>query len=527
MNYDKKIDEMGEDLMSLTKLTYYMEEFPYLVFYPGGKKNKSIRSINNKVRKESIHRIHTMVEESVQHITQEDVTALQAFLGLQGASVLPLLISKEGDLYLGGLVKPELFLFKTFSNEHGVPIHQEYVFETKINTLSNDKLEPLIQSLINQYIFCAKLAKYSRENWIAYLESRFQSHSLVTFAQSKKEEVQAVEKMNKLNLLSQLKYPEDIAFWRHRVEIVMRPFRSIPMHWLWSSGSTCNHQKDLIVHSEKRVMELHCDICDYQFFFYYEEDALQLNEEFDLEKVRKRVNTIERQFNEIVEKNDSLLDKLKRIRSIQLTLKPFQYKWKSVCDLLEQINKIPKQTGDIPFSPFVEIFTQLNKITIPNHEDESYLLWFSQIELPNVHVLKTIDNWEQLLNQDIGRLLTEYEKQLEEYLEQNKISRQEEFMKVNNHSLYWGEVEQMLQLIHDYAGLYPAHVITQVLIGKTSNKIRTEKLHYTSQFGVLDQWLEKDAMKALKTLEKEGWLQKLSKGFALTDKSIPFVEKAV
>ncbi|KGP92390.1 hypothetical protein N780_01780 [Pontibacillus chungwhensis BH030062] len=511
--------------MALRDLAYTHNDFPYLVFYPGGKKNKGVRSIPNKVRKESLSRIHTIVERLVRGRTSEEVAALQQFLQLEGQSLLPVLLDKEGELYHSGLVKPELFLYRVFDSEHGIPIHKEYLFETKISMMSNEQLEKQLQSLIQQYMYCASIHQTSRVEWIRALEKRFEHHPLVQFAHTKREELQAVERMNRSNLLSQLKYPEDLSYWRHRVEIVMRPFRSIPTDWLWSEGDACEHDKEMYVYSGQEELELHCEICDYSVFL--KDDALRLEEEFDIEKAKKRIHTIERHFNEITEKNEGVLDKIKRLDAIQQRSSHYEQEWKEIQHLLGKIQALPKHKGDQPTSKWIDLFQAIEAMHLPKVEHPSPLVWLSYVELPNVSMLKRVEEWEGLLNQDVSSELNHLKMELASYVEGNAMTPEEEFTKVNKQPFYWGEVEQVLQFVHDYSGVYPAHTITQVLIGKATNKIRTEQLDKAIQFGAMEDWQEKDAMKALKSLEKQGFLKKLQKGFALTDQAVPYIQETL
>ncbi|GGD12586.1 RQC-minor-2 family DNA-binding protein [Pontibacillus salipaludis] len=509
--------------MALRDLAYTHSDFPYLVFYPGGKKNKAVRSIPNKVRKESLSRIHTIIERLVGRLSIKEIDSLQRFLQLDGRSLLPVLLDKEGELDHGGLVKPELFLFRTFSREHGIPIHKEYVFETKISMMSNEQLEKLVESLIQQYTYCAYIHETSHAEWIRDLEERFEQHPLVLFAHSKREELQAVERMNRSNLLSQLKYPEDISFWRHRVEIVMRPFRSIPSDWLWSEGCACEHDKEMYVYSDQEELELYCEICDFSVFL--KEETLRLEEEFDIEKAKKRIHTIERQFNEIAEKNDVVLDKIKRLEGIQQKSSRYEMEWNEILLLLKKIQALPKHKGNQPSSPWIDLFRGMEAMKLPKVKHASPLVWLSDVELPHVSMLKRVDEWEGLLHQDVSSELDDLKMELVSYLEGNTMTREEEFTKVNKQSFYWGEVEQVLQFVHDTSGVYPAHTITQVLIGKATNKIRSEQLDKAIQFGAMEDWQEKDAMKALKSLEKQGFLRKLQKGFALTDQAVPYIQE--
>lgn len=84
--------------MALRDLAYTHSDFPYLVFYPGGKKNKGVRSIPNKVRKESLSRINTIIERLAGRLSIKEVEALHRFLQLEGRCLLPVLLDKEGEL---------------------------------------------------------------------------------------------------------------------------------------------------------------------------------------------------------------------------------------------------------------------------------------------------------------------------------------------------------------------------------------------------------------------------------------------
>ncbi|KGX92491.1 hypothetical protein N781_16505 [Pontibacillus halophilus JSM 076056 = DSM 19796] len=511
--------------MALTQLAYQEDSLPLLVFYPGGKKHKWIRSIDSKVRRGALARVHGLLEEILHTFSDKDIQAVREFLRIEGDGILPILINREGGLYLGGFVKPELFLFREFSPNHGIPIHNEYLFELHLNRLSNERLRSLLEKLLSQYVFTAHLSELEEKEWKERIQSAFYAHPLIAFGREQKVVIESIEKMNRSNLLSQLKYPDDIAYWRQRVEIVMRPFRAIPGQWLWSEGGElCGHEKVMVVDSRTENLILQCEVCRYEVYFNPVDYVLTLPEEFDVERAKKRISTTERQFNEIARNNERLLDKLRELAKLKEKVECLQGEWMRIKETLTSIDQLPRLEGERPHHPVEEMFRLLESSYFPKEQIQPELQSFSNIELQDVRMLNKVEEWLDLLKVGLPQLLRRYQEQLDHYFEQNRASDQLEFMVVNKQPLYWQEVESIFHLIYEEGRNSSAQLLTQVVTGKATNKIRALRLHEARQFGVLQHWLEKDVMKVLKRLEKEGWITKQKKGYTLSARALPYVE---
>ncbi|MFP3489709.1 hypothetical protein R0K20_19115, partial [Staphylococcus sp. SIMBA_130] len=61
--------------------------------------------------------------------------------------------------------------------------------------------------------------------------------------------------------------------------------------------------------------------------------------------------------------------------------------------------------------------------------------------------------------------------------------------------------------------------MSKVLTGQTTNALRIQGLHEDENHGLLNDWEEKHVVNAIKLIEKDGMLEKLSKGYALTEKA--------
>lgn len=91
--------------------------------------------------------------------------------------------------------------------------------------------------------------------------------------------------------------------------VVLRAYRDIPSEWLWDDIAS-HHEKEMVFYSSENLIEYHCEECSYSIYYQVNEQNVYLNEEVDMDRARKRVVTIERQFNEMVDKTLFLHPKL-------------------------------------------------------------------------------------------------------------------------------------------------------------------------------------------------------------------------
>ena len=496
--------------MTMEQHTYHFDTYPLFAFVPMGKKNKRIRSVGQKVQKGLLHRLHEHVKRKVATLKKEELMKLQAFLD-DTEAVLPIPLNKEDELY-PYFLKPDQLIWQSFSPMHGIPIYGSSTYSQSYLTLSTEELDHHLDRVIRDYLFCANLALRERHEWEERIFEGFQRHPFVQLAKEKKEVVQAVEKMNHSPLISLLNSPEDLSFWRHRVEIVMRPYRAIPDAWLWGSG--CSHEKEMIFHSSTWEIEYFCETCGFVVYYDITKDQVRLKEVMDLERAQKRIATIERQFNEMVEKTPRLVEKIEEIAHAQLSFKPYE-------GLYDEVLGIKSRMEAEEAPPTVTLYERLRLISLPQVREGSPLLWLSKVSTDTIEPFKPRAILPSV-NEDSLTNVREFLEHLRS-LSNRRPNDEDEFVAIKGNSLTYKEVEELLEFISRHEN-EPLHVLTKVFTGQATNAIRTQGLHQEEPFGLLNDWEEKHVVKAIKSIEKDGLLSKLSKGYTLTEKANVLLE---
>ena len=498
--------------MTVEHHAYHFQDYPLLAFVPIGKKNKRIRTIGQKVQKGMIHRVHEQVKQKVTELTPEEIRKLQLFLQKENEAVLPIPLNKEDELY-SQLIKPEMLLWQSFSPMHGLPIHQELSYKEHYLTLSSEDLDGHLDEVMQEYLFCANLAEKSREEWEHQIIKAFQQHPFIRLARKKRDIVEAVEKMNHSPLISLLNYPEDLSFWRHRVGIVMRPYRSIPSKWLWNEAGVCDHEKSMVLHSSTGQIEYCCEKCRYSIFYNVGEDRVVLQEEVDMERARKRIATIERQFNELVAQTPLLLEKIEEVSRISAEFKPYEALFEEVLAQQAAVSKDELASLETPF--IIKTYIQLKGVMLPEERTGSPLLWLSNIFTETIEPFKPRNSFPKLNEEELKRVQV-YLEEMKSFLQTSTCDR-DEYLVVKHSTMTLGDVKSVLRFVAADENS-PLHLLTKVFTGKATNALRAQRLHESDAFGLLEDMEEKHVVNVIKRLEKDDLLQKLSKGYGLTEK---------
>ncbi|MCD7035416.1 hypothetical protein LRR81_14315 [Metabacillus sp. GX 13764] len=479
--------------MSLDALAQYFDPYPSLAVFPLGKKTKSVRSPGHKKERAVFGRMEECLQEL--DMKEPERQALQGFFGLGGSAVFPV-FSKKGDELYPHFIRPESVLWKEFSSQHGVPLHPEGFYPESFASLSRDALFAHVKETVRDYLFAAYISKKSRGEWEKFLEESYYKHPFVQLAHEKKRVIEAAEKMNRSSLLSLLSPPEDVSFWRKRIEIVLRPYRLLP--------PLCSHQKEMSLHSETETMVFSCAECKTKLIYHVKESVLELEEEPDMEKAKKRIATIERLFNGLAAKNTGLLEDLDKVMDWKKRL----IKLPKVMEMMEKLYAKPflEKEAD-PFSAFLK---HLHQTAAPETRDPSELLWLSGFVISPLSLLKEI---RQTTFKETEARLELLEVELENALTAEVLPPEKTILAIKQSTLSFQDLTVILTGLEAELQNQPLHLLAQVLKGRTSSKIREEKLDETEQFGYLQHWEEKDIQKAFKKLEKESLIKKQNVGY--------------
>ncbi|MGE6205075.1 RQC-minor-2 family DNA-binding protein [Guptibacillus hwajinpoensis] len=499
--------------MTVEHHTYHFDAYPMFAFVPMGKKNKRIRTVGQKVQKGMIHRLHEHVKRKIGALTQEEKQKLQTFLEQENEAVLPIPLNKEDELY-PHLIKPEQLLWQTFSQMHGLPIHNNSTYQEFYLQLSTEDLDRHLDRVIRDYLFCAELAERSRVEWEDRIVEAYQLHPFIQLAREKENVVKAVERMNHSPLISLLNSPEDLAYWRHRVDIVMRPYREVPDEWLWNEKGVCHHEKEMRFHPSSGDVEFYCETCGYAIYYDIEENHVHFKEEIDMDRAKKRIVTIERQFNEMVDKPPRLVEKMEKVSQAIEAFKPYAPLYAEVLRVQHTLSEEELALFEAPST--VMVYQQLKSVRLPEDRAGSPLIWFSYVLTDTIEPFKPRTVFPDLDESEIAFVRDYLEKV--KSISQNVPSNEEEYLNVKQHTMTIGEMKLLLHFIIGHEN-EPLHVLSKVFTGQATNAIRAQRLHENEVFGLLQNWQEKYVVKGIKYMEKDGLLLKLSKGYGLTEKA--------
>ncbi|MBA2175121.1 hypothetical protein H0266_09470 [Halobacillus locisalis] len=496
------------------RITYQDDRYPLLALAPIGKKNKQIRSIGHKFERGLLSRLNDTIME---HIQQKgwDISTIRHYLNVSGEAVLPVSLQKEETVY-PHLLRPEMFLWKSLPGEHGLPLKETYLYDKDFTHLSAEQLHDHVGEVLQDYLFLADISRQTREAWLKKMAEAFHKHPLIQLIHEKREVIDAVETMNQSALLSVLKYPEDISYWRHRVEIVMRPYRFMPEEWLEGQSGSCSHEKELHFHSQDRTICCYCEICDFCLYYNVDDDTVRFSEDFDVARAEKRMGTIERQFNEIAEQNTKLLEQLDQLRDLKKKLSSVSKTLDESLEVVQLIERYQQAPVDLTQYPILDMYNKLKDVRIPSRKP-SHLLWLAGVELDDIRIFKELPKWLEVVPKQVYPMTSHLLDELNETLEEVKYDDEDVILTIKGYPLTYARTQQILDLIYYYGTDYPAHTLVQVLAGKATNKLRTLKLHETRWFGLLSDWPEKNVQKLFNQLEKQGWLMKQQKGYSVSD----------
>ncbi|MFD2923538.1 RQC-minor-2 family DNA-binding protein [Halobacillus naozhouensis] len=496
-------------------MTYKNDRYPYIILTPIGNMNKQIRSIGHKFERGLLSRINEVIADQVKHRSLP-LDRLQRYLSVEGNTVLPVSFIKD-DTLNPYLIRPELFLWTELTGEDGLPFDKRFLYDTNITHLSSEKLEQHLIEVIKDHLFVAEIAEHSRDYWLTKIAASFDKHPLVQLTQSKRDVIEAVEQMNQSALLSQLKYPEDVAMWRDHVTIVMRPFRTFPKQWFTGRMEMCRHDKQLGFYSTKRTVGCRCDHCDYTVYYHLDSDQVTLQEEFHVERARKRIETIEHQFNEIAAQNKDLTHQIQELINMKGKLRPVQHTLDEALSVARQIERYQEDAAVANAYPLLEMHHKLSCSTLPQRGSESLLIWLSRVELSDVVLFKQLLAWRNQMDDQVNAKAVDLLHQLQVRLDEAEYTEEDIIITIKGHELSYSAVQQVLDLVHYYGTDHPAHTLVQVLAGKSTNKLRRLQLHETRWFGLLAEWPPKHIQRLFNQLEKQGWLMKQRKGYSISD----------
>ncbi|MBM7581119.1 RQC-minor-2 family DNA-binding protein [Jeotgalibacillus terrae] len=463
-----------------------IEPYDKLLFMPVGRRYGNIRSIGHKEERAVLSRLQQAVHRALPQFSYRELQDIKEFLNAD-CWRMPVPVTREEELY-PQLVRPEMFLWQEHSGQRGLPIDESYFYGKIYSRLSAEGLHYHVSYVLKDYAFCAKLHRMKREYWLDQIYDAYSRHPFIQLAKEKNHIVEAVERMNRSSLLGVLKFPEDIAYWRHRVEIVMRPYRDVPDAWRWEM---CTHEKELTVNGEALVCT--CPVCEYAVTYHVEEERIELREEPIMERTVKRIATIERQLNEIGAQSMNVVETLRDVQTLKWKLDAFSGRLERLVEMKAEL--------EVEAPEIVGCYEQLKAVRMPDERVEPVLMSLSEVVLPDTKVLKAVRDWQTLEVSDA--LLDELMLEWTALLEANQPKPDDVLVEVEGFQVTRAEAEQVEAFLDETELTLSLHLLAQMLMGEPTNKVRTLRLHETAVFGMLSEWPEKYAVRAVKKLFKE------------------------
>ncbi|WP_444685493.1 RQC-minor-2 family DNA-binding protein [Alkalicoccus luteus] len=452
------------------------EPYPYLAFLPAG----FGRRAPYIVRSRGLNRLHEAAAELLSALSASEKEAWCRLTG-QSACRLPVGMEANGQA-VPVLVRPDVFLWGTAPTQ--LSLDRRSFFQRDTTKLSDAQLRRHLEQVVRQYLLAAALQERPRSAWLADVEAAYLRHPFLTLARQKADVVEAVEQMNRSSLLAVLKYPEDIAYWRHRVEIVLRPYRALPEAW---RNGLCEHEKELYTTTDKLVC--HCTTCAFTVYYHPADGNAELEEEVLMPRAIKRIATIERQLNEIAEQSLDVIGQLRRLQGLKKQLLPFETE-------LEQLSRFKQQLKHPPAVPVVDTYEALIRTTFPTADVQPELQSLAGVHLHDTAVLAIDHDFFGQVETRMHEAIYRYEEQAEK----EKPKPDDVVFHVKRCKLTQGEKDEIDAFLdmHDFRP--SAHQLAKTLAGIPTNKVRSLGLHETPIFGLLQSWPEKQVVKAVHRL---------------------------
>ncbi|AOM83102.1 RQC-minor-2 family DNA-binding protein [Salisediminibacterium beveridgei] len=470
--------------------------YPSLLFWPVEKKNESskIRSLSSKEEKALLSRLQEVVFHELSKLSKTDLNQLALFLGTDKPCI-PVPLVQQKKLHVK-LLKADTLLFKKASVQTDQSENTPLFYNKEWVRLSADQLKKHVQSVVDDYLFNARISLQDKGYWLSRIEKAYENNPFIQLAYSKNDIVDAVEIMNKSSLLAILKYPEDISYWRERVKIVLRPYRTIPKEWRWD---LCSHEKKLFPQADSRSIECTCEDCGFSVIYDINEDVLWLPQEVNLFQATKRIATIERQFNNIASQNGAVTKNIECLKDLSRDLTDYHERIETI---LELQRKLPG-TDNVPDHPVVSLYKAMQEIELPEESHDSMLIWMSRVSIPDISILREINRWQKLMKRNLSEELNEVQTGLTQMIKDNQPRPDDTILQIKNYKITRLQLDKINRFIKKEEHKVPVHILVKLLKGEATNKIRGLQYHEEELFGILEHWPEKYITKAIIQLNKQ------------------------
>ncbi|WP_110113184.1 RQC-minor-2 family DNA-binding protein [Bacillus sp. CGMCC 1.16541] len=501
------------------KLLIDIESYPRLTFLPLGRKNRFVRSLANDYTKGLLARLNKTVEKALNDYEEEDIRLLQIFLYNEEIGGIPIPITKQEEVY-PYLWKADAFLWRTFSEQKGIPIHSHEFDETSFVEMTKEQLDVYIKRVVKSYMFCARIHDTTRQDWLGHVNKRFYEHPLVSLYHRNKEDILAIENVKTSPLLFLMKDPDRIAFWRSRIEVMMRPFRSMPLHVFNHGVFSCPHEMNIALNEHEETMHILCDKCEIDVTYHVVNDVVTFKHDFNIMLTSKRLATTKRQFDEIIQTNSHVMDKLHLLQKWQQQLLKQQSLFSQLNDICYQINEYKFESNLMIQTPLLAFLFKLKRSSIPNSSDELITLpWFSKWQLDDVAMLNEGKKFDHYLKAErLTEYLSECLKEARDILKETKKSLVTKPLQIGRIKLSPTQLCLLLQLIKQIKTTETQQTYIAILSGNLSSNLRRKQYDQLDSYKILKHLKPKYFLTLFSQLQEWKLVQKERVGFSLTMK---------
>lgn len=454
--------------MEITQLGLAHQPFEHIYLVPvGGEVHATPSQLSSR---SLLHQLERYMEEALATLSPEEQHKIATLTKLP-LGKWPVAVVSEQMAY-AHLIRPDYFLWKQQAPTLQLAEGSRYFDGRNLYVLSDAQLQAHCQDAIRDYLFVADYVHIQKKEWKTRARAAYQRHPFIQFAAEKRPIIEAIETLNRSMLLGVLTPPEDVAFWRRRVEIVLRPYRALPTEWRYQQDDepltlqTVPSTRKWLVTGTKS---------GYSFYYVPDDDRVELVEEINMPQAIKRIATLERQFNELAQGTPKIMEALTALQAIQRQF----------------IDELPSTgSGD-----FLDLLATLRDATFPEETVQPKALSLQHVALETIDSLKFVKPY-------IGMS----EEQWQEAFQKDKSAQSEHpadetpavYFSSKGFYLYEEQVDEIEEFLAREEQI-TFHLLIQVLKGEATSKVRTLKLHQSPIFGLLRPWPKKLIPQAIKS----------------------------
>lgn len=453
--------------MSLSELGFKDQPFDHLYLLPiGAELPVGLSS------KSLLHQLNSTFKKLMTVLSTDELQLIAKLTQLP-IGVFPIAVVADQIAY-PYLIQPDYFLRKRTKQGLHLTPKTTHFDDKNLAKLSPNQFDSYCAEQLSRYAFAGKLVSLTKKQWKERAQVAYTQHPFIQLASNKRLIIEAVERLNRSMLLGVLNPPEDVAFWRHRVEIVLRPYRSLPPDARYHA---CNHAITLTISKNYPSFQVNCEACAMNYDYFPMEDRVALQQEVPFEQAVKRIATIERQFDALAEGTPKVITALQKLHTIQ--------QWFPHNSLYENQGPVHRLVASISAAEF------------PDTPVEPSLLSLQHVKLSTIDSLRLVQPYLATTQEELQQLL-ENERAEELSTDNQDASNEVVYFSTKGYTLYENEVDVIEEYLSRDEGM-TFHLLIQVLKGEATSKVRSLNLHLSPIFGLLRPWPKKLIPQAIKS----------------------------